>query len=101
MHVPVPVNFVFVGFDGDGHLGLHLDHDDLARWFEHMDHVRPHVRVPRPPAGALDDFRRRLVDVAGVGPRLRRLGGERIRVDGTRYARANHLGEYPEVSRAH
>ena len=24
IHVPVPVNFVFVGFDGDGQRGLHL-----------------------------------------------------------------------------
>ena len=107
VHVPVPVNFVFVGFDGDGHLGLHLDHDDLARWFEHMDHVRPHVRVPRPPAGALDDFRRRLVDVAGVedlGSDSSAAGGYSRRRDalGRRAREDQHLtDEYPEVSRAH
>ena len=107
VHVPVPVNFVFVGFDGDGHLGLHLDHEDLARWFEHMDHVRPHVRVPRPPAGALDDFRRRLVDVAGVeslGSDAAPARGYSRRRDarGRRAREDQHLtDEYPEVSRAH
>ena len=46
VRVPVPVTFVFVGFDGDGQLGLHLEPDELERWFHHLDHVAPHVRVP-------------------------------------------------------
>ena len=31
---------------GDGQLGLHLERDELIRWFEHMDHVLQHTRVP-------------------------------------------------------
>ena len=52
VRVPVPVTFVFVGFDGDGQLGLHLEPDELERWFHHLDHVAPHVRVPPPPRAA-------------------------------------------------
>ena len=46
VHVPVPVNLILVGFDGDGHMGLRLDHTDLVAWLEHADHVRHHARLP-------------------------------------------------------
>ena len=48
VHVPVPVNLILVGFSGEGHVGLKLDHADLVAWLEHADHVRPHARLPAP-----------------------------------------------------
>lgn len=48
VHVPVPVNLILVGFFGEGHMGLKLDHADLVAWLEHADHVRPHARLPAP-----------------------------------------------------
>ena len=41
-----PPLFVFSLPRGDGQLGLHLERDELIRWFEHMDHVLQHTRVP-------------------------------------------------------
>ena len=38
VHVPVPVNLILVGFSGEGHMGLKLDHADLVAWLEHADH---------------------------------------------------------------
>ena len=56
VRVPIPVAFVMVGFDGDGHLGLHLSEDDQVRWFQRIDRAVSHARVPR---AALERFRRR------------------------------------------
>lgn len=42
----VPLNFIFVGFRGDGNRGVSLTSDEVRRWFEHMDFVLPHTRVP-------------------------------------------------------
>lgn len=44
--VPVLLNIVFVGFDGDGSYGLKLSQDDLEKWFEHIEHSLPHTSVP-------------------------------------------------------
>lgn len=35
----VPVNFIFVGFTGDGNLGLTLREAELRHWFQHIDLV--------------------------------------------------------------
>eukprot|EP00854_Cymbomonas_tetramitiformis_P022817 gene22817-27567_t len=42
----VPLNFIFVGFRGDGNRGVSLTDSEVRRWFEHMDFVLPHTRVP-------------------------------------------------------
>jgi len=46
IHVPVPLNFILIGFNGDGNRGLSLAEDELQRWFHHMDFEEPHTRVP-------------------------------------------------------
>ena len=46
IHVPVPLNFILVGFNGDGNRGVSLNEDELQRWFHHMDFEEPHTRVP-------------------------------------------------------
>jgi hypothetical protein len=35
----VPVNFIFVGFSGEGNLGLTLREAELRHWFQHIDLV--------------------------------------------------------------
>ena len=54
VHVPVPVYLILVGFSGEGHVGLKLDHADLVAWLEHADHMSdppgyPRRRTPRGP----------------------------------------------------
>ncbi|GMH36984.1 hypothetical protein BSKO_04857 [Bryopsis sp. KO-2023] len=46
LHLPVPVNVLLVGFRGDGHMKVDLPPEEVKEWFEHMDHVIPHTRVP-------------------------------------------------------
>ena len=74
VYVPVPINFIFIGFSGSGNhgklilcwglqnyliqfslwkltvylsfLGIKLSESDLKKWFEHMDHIFEHTRVP-------------------------------------------------------
>lgn len=45
IHFPVPLSFVFVGFAGDGNQGVNVTSDELAGWFQHVDHVLPHARI--------------------------------------------------------
>ncbi len=45
MHMPVPVNVMFVGFQGDGNLHVNISGEQLQEWFGHLDHVLPHTRV--------------------------------------------------------
>ncbi|XP_050372291.1 uncharacterized protein LOC126790182 [Argentina anserina] len=46
MYLPVPVNFIFVGFDGKGNYDFKLHPEELERWFTKIDHVFEHTRVP-------------------------------------------------------
>ena len=72
VHVPVPVNLILVGFSGEGHMGLKLDHADLVAWLEHADHVRPHARLPAPTHAARPRARSRSIrtpeNAAGSSP---------------------------------
>jgi len=43
--MPVPLNFVFVGFSGDGNMAVNYTTDELQSWFRHLDHILPHVRI--------------------------------------------------------
>ena len=65
VHVPVPVNLILVGFSGEGHMGLKLDHADLVAWLEHADHVRPHARLPAPTHAARPRARSRSIRTPG------------------------------------
>ncbi|CAO2817853.1 unnamed protein product [Amaranthus hypochondriacus] len=47
MHFPVPVNFIFVGFEGKGNQEFKLQADELERWFTKIDHVFEHTRIPQ------------------------------------------------------
>eukprot|EP00850_Spirogloea_muscicola_P002609 SM000010S04247 [mRNA] locus=s10:531434:539424:+ [translate_table: standard] len=46
LYLPIPINFVFVGFSGEGNHGLGLGEEELSHWFEHIDHILEHTRVP-------------------------------------------------------
>ena len=49
LHLPTPVNFLFIGFARDGHRNVSLSEAELARWVDHMDHMLPHARLPGTP----------------------------------------------------
>eukprot|EP00271_Cylindrocystis_brebissonii_P006328 TRINITY_DN19063_c0_g1_i1.p1 TRINITY_DN19063_c0_g1~~TRINITY_DN19063_c0_g1_i1.p1 ORF type:complete len:958 (+),score=258.02 TRINITY_DN19063_c0_g1_i1:129-3002(+) len=55
IYLPIPINFVFVGFSGNGNHGVMLDEEVLKRWFEHMDHIQEHTRVPLQREGSSAD----------------------------------------------
>ncbi|XP_013722237.1 uncharacterized protein LOC106426071 isoform X2 [Brassica napus] len=46
VYLPVPVNFIFIGFDGKGNQDFKLLPEELERWFSKLDHVFEHTRVP-------------------------------------------------------
>lgn len=46
MHLPVPVNFIFIGFEGKGNHEFKLHPEELERWFTKIDHIFGHTRVP-------------------------------------------------------
>ncbi|KAJ8642467.1 hypothetical protein MRB53_019161 [Persea americana] len=47
MYLPVPVNFIFIGFEGKGNHEFKLGSEELERWFTKIDHIFEHTRVPR------------------------------------------------------
>ncbi|KAI4380228.1 hypothetical protein MLD38_006443 [Melastoma candidum] len=47
LHLPVPVNFIFIGFQGKGNEEFKLHAEELERWFGHIDHVFAHTRAPQ------------------------------------------------------
>lgn len=47
MYLPVPVNFIFVGFEGKGNQEFKLQPEELERWFTKIDHVFEHTRIPQ------------------------------------------------------
>ncbi|KAL5699775.1 hypothetical protein ACHQM5_030632 [Ranunculus cassubicifolius] len=46
MYVPIPVNFIFIGFEGKGNQEFKLGPEELERWFMKIDHIFEHTRVP-------------------------------------------------------
>lgn len=46
LHLPVPVNVILLGFKSDGHMDVDVSAEEMKSWFEHIDHVIPHTRVP-------------------------------------------------------
>ncbi|VVB16402.1 unnamed protein product [Arabis nemorensis] len=47
VYLPVPVNFIFIGFDGKGNQEFKLRPEELERWFNKLDHMFEHTRVPQ------------------------------------------------------
>uniref|UniRef100_A0A2P2MF99 DUF7906 domain-containing protein n=1 Tax=Rhizophora mucronata TaxID=61149 RepID=A0A2P2MF99_RHIMU len=45
MYLPVPVNFIFIGFEGKGSQEFKLHPEELERWFTKIDHIFEHTRV--------------------------------------------------------
>jgi hypothetical protein len=46
LRVPLFVNVIFLGFDGDGESQARLDGEDLSGWFSHVEHSMSHRQVP-------------------------------------------------------
>ncbi|CAM0953876.1 unnamed protein product [Alopecurus aequalis] len=46
IYFSIPVNFIFIGFDGKGGQEFKLGPEELERWFMKMDHVFEHTRIP-------------------------------------------------------
>ncbi|WMV38572.1 hypothetical protein MTR67_031957 [Solanum verrucosum] len=47
MYLPVPVNFIFIGFEGKGNQEFKLLPLELERWFTKIDHILEHTRIPQ------------------------------------------------------
>uniref|UniRef100_A0A7N0U0K4 DUF7906 domain-containing protein n=1 Tax=Kalanchoe fedtschenkoi TaxID=63787 RepID=A0A7N0U0K4_KALFE len=47
MYLPVPVNYIFIGFEGKGNQEYKLRPEELENWFTKIDHIFEHTRVPR------------------------------------------------------
>ncbi|CAI5979346.1 unnamed protein product [Closterium sp. NIES-65] len=46
IHVPIPVNLIFIGFNASGDHGMRMREGDMRRWLQRMDHVEEHTRAP-------------------------------------------------------
>lgn len=46
MYLPIPLNFIFIGFRGHGNQDLKLESEELERWFTKIDHIFEHSSVP-------------------------------------------------------
>ncbi|KAH7674621.1 hypothetical protein IHE45_08G086100 [Dioscorea alata] len=46
MYLSVPVNFIFIGFEGKGNHEFNLSPEELEKWFTNIDHIFEHTRVP-------------------------------------------------------
>ncbi|KAK8953778.1 hypothetical protein KSP39_PZI002512 [Platanthera zijinensis] len=46
MYLPVPINFILIGFEGKGNHEFKLGPNEMSRWFTHIDHIFEHTRVP-------------------------------------------------------
>ncbi|KAJ7950715.1 putative Transmembrane protein [Quillaja saponaria] len=47
VYLPVPVNFIFIGFEGKGNQEFKLQQEEMERWFTKIDHIFEHTRVPK------------------------------------------------------
>ncbi|XP_027923584.1 uncharacterized protein LOC114181358 isoform X1 [Vigna unguiculata] len=45
IHLPVPVNFIFIGFEGKGSHEFKLLPEEIERWFTKIDHIFEHTRI--------------------------------------------------------
>ncbi|KAH9305439.1 hypothetical protein KI387_009843, partial [Taxus chinensis] len=47
IYLPIPINFIFVGFEGKGNQEFKLGPEELERWFTKIDHIFEHTRIPQ------------------------------------------------------
>ncbi|XP_057447352.1 uncharacterized protein LOC130739135 [Lotus japonicus] len=45
IYVPVPMNFIFIGFEGKGNQEFKLLPEEIERWFTKIDHIFEHTRI--------------------------------------------------------
>ncbi|CAD6251036.1 unnamed protein product [Miscanthus lutarioriparius] len=46
IYLSIPVNFIFIGFDGNGGHEFKLGPEELERWFTKIDHIFEYTRIP-------------------------------------------------------
>ncbi|PKU72306.1 hypothetical protein MA16_Dca006306 [Dendrobium catenatum] len=46
IYLPVPINFIFIGFEGKGNHEFLLGPEEMSRWFTKIDHIFEHTRIP-------------------------------------------------------
>ncbi|CAN6278536.1 unnamed protein product [Urochloa humidicola] len=46
IYLPIPLNFIFIGFDGKGGHEFKLGPEELERWFTKIDHIFEYTRIP-------------------------------------------------------
>ncbi|KAF0895546.1 hypothetical protein E2562_013861, partial [Oryza meyeriana var. granulata] len=46
IYLSIPVNFIFIGFDGKGGHEFKLGPEELERWFTKIDHIFEQTRIP-------------------------------------------------------
>ncbi|XP_062219032.1 uncharacterized protein LOC133918919 isoform X2 [Phragmites australis] len=46
IYLSIPVNFIFIGFDGKGGHDFKLGTEEIERWFTKIDHIFEHTRIP-------------------------------------------------------
>nr|XP_027193121.1 uncharacterized protein LOC101514755 isoform X5 [Cicer arietinum] len=45
IYLPVPINFIFIGFEGKGNQEFKLLPEEIERWFTKIDHIFEHTRI--------------------------------------------------------
>ncbi|XP_020220501.1 uncharacterized protein LOC109803372 isoform X1 [Cajanus cajan] len=45
IHLPIPMNFIFIGFEGKGSHEFKLLPEEIERWFTKIDHIFEHTRI--------------------------------------------------------
>ncbi|CAI8594595.1 unnamed protein product [Vicia faba] len=45
IYLPVPINFIFIGFEGKGNQEFKLLSEEIERWFTKIDHIFEHTRI--------------------------------------------------------
>lgn len=58
---PVPLNFIFIGFEGRGNQEFRLQPEEIERWFTQIDHYFEHTRF-QPVEEVLNPFHKIIVD---------------------------------------
>lgn len=65
VYLPIPVNFIFIGFEGKGNQEFKLQTEELERWFTNIDHIFKHTRIP-PVGEVLNPFYKISVDKTNI-----------------------------------
>ncbi|KAG0473959.1 hypothetical protein HPP92_015816 [Vanilla planifolia] len=61
IYLPIPINFIFIGFEGKGNYEFKLGPEEMPRWFTKIDHIFEHTRIP-PMGEVLTPFYKTIVE---------------------------------------